>query len=283
MPGILEAIEDAEALDRVAEAGASLGSKLIPHGPIKDALTGKWLGHPLHPLLTDAAIAFWVSAVTLDLFGDRHERSAQTLTGLGIASAVPTAAAGIADWVDSIGAERRVGLVHALGNVAALTAFCGSYTARRNGNNGRGKVLSLVGSAFLGASGFLGGHLAYRIGAGVDRMAFDELPDEWTPVMDEAELLPNTPALGRLGEVDVLLYRNGRGVCAIANKCSHRGGPLNEGNINLEQETVICPWHASEFKMCTGEVVHGPASAPQPQFETRVNGGKIEARVIRGS
>ncbi len=283
MPGILEKIEDAEFLDRAAEAGTKVGSKLVPHGPVKDLLTGKWLGHPVHPMLTDAAIAFWTSAVTLDLFGRRYERSAQTLTGLGILSAVPTAAAGLADWVDSIGAERRVGLVHAVGNVAALTAFSGSYTARRRGDSRKGKVLTLIGTTFLASSGYLGGHLAYRIGAGVDRMAFDRLPDEWTPVLEETDLRPGTPVIGRAGDVDVLLYRGTGGVCAISNKCSHRGGPLNEGTINGERNTVVCPWHLSEFNLCTGEVVHGPASAPQPQFEARVNGGKIEVRTVRGN
>lgn len=283
MPGILQKIEDAEFLDKVAEAGANAGSKLIPQGPLKDALTGKWLGHPVHPLLTDVAISFWTAAVTLDLLGDGHEDSAQTLTGLGILSAVPTAAAGLADWVDSIGTERRVGLVHALGNVAALTSFCGSYAARQQGNTRLGKLLSLLGATFLGGSGYLGGHLAYRIGAGVDRMAFDELPDDWTPVITEAELLPNTPAVGRAGDVDVLVYRDGAGICAIANKCTHRGGPLHEGTIDAERQTVTCPWHGSQFNLCTGEVVRGPASARQPQFEARISDGTVEVRTVRGS
>ncbi|HEX2053055.1 MAG TPA: Rieske 2Fe-2S domain-containing protein [Actinomycetota bacterium] len=283
MPGILQKIEDSEFLDAVAQPAADLGSKLIPQGPVKDALTGKWLGHPVHPMLTDVAISFWTAATTLDLFGKRHERSAQTLTGLGIVSAVPTAAAGIADWVDSIGEERRVGLVHAAGNVAALLAFTGSYLARRNGNSGRGKVLSLLGATFMGGSGYLGGHLAYSIGAGVDRMAFDELPDDWTPVVSEDQLLPGSPALGRAGDVDVLVSRNGSGICAIANKCTHRGGPLNEGDVDTENQTVTCPWHGSQFNMCTGEVVQGPASARQPMFETRVSDGMVEVRTVRES
>ena len=283
MPGILETIEDSPYLEGPAQKSANAASKLVPHGPVKDLLTGKWLGHPVHPMLTDTAMAFWTSALTLDLFGRRFERSAQTLTGLGIVSAIPTAAAGLADWVDTIGAERKVGLVHAAGNVAALAAFCGSYAARRKGDSTRGKLLTLIGATFMSGSGYIGGHLAYRIGSGVDRTAFDSLPDEWTPVLAESEMKEDTPVLARAGEVDVLVYRGSKGLCAIANKCSHRGGPLNEGTVNRDRNSVVCPWHDSEFDLCTGEVVHGPASAPQPQFKTRMNNGKIEVRTARGA
>jgi hypothetical protein len=44
----------------------------------------------------------------------------------------------------------------------------GSYAARRRGARGRGKLLSLAGSAVLGCGGWLGGHLSYTLGAGVD-------------------------------------------------------------------------------------------------------------------
>jgi nitrite reductase/ring-hydroxylating ferredoxin subunit/uncharacterized membrane protein len=286
MPGILNKIlsdlEESKILDKVAIPGTKAASKLVPKGPVKDALTGKWLGHPVHPLLTDVAIGFWTAGAVLDLLGHKHEKSAEVLTGLGILSAVPTALAGVADWVDTIGAERRVGLVHALGNTAALAAFTSSYFARRNGDTSKGKVLCAVGSGFLGFSGYLGGHLAYRMGSGVDRTAFDHKPQEWTPVLTDEELLEDSPVVVQAGDADVLLYRNSGTVCAIHNVCSHRGGPLNEGRIDSESRTVTCPWHASEFDLCTGEVVHGPASAPQPRFEARVNGGKVELREVKG-
>lgn len=281
MPGLMQKIEDSEFLDSVANPAADAAGKLIPQGPVKDLLTGKWLGHPVHPMLTDVTMSFWTAAVTLDLLGSKYERSAQTLTGLGILSAVPTASAGLADWVDSYGEERRVGLVHAVGNVAGLAAFCGSWMAGRSGRGGLAKGLSLLGASFMSASGYLGGHLAYSIGAGVDRMAFHHLPDDWTPVVSEDQVQPGSPALGRAGEVDVLVSRNGSGICAIANTCTHRGGPLNEGEVDTENQTVTCPWHGSVFNVCTGEVVRGPASARQPKFETRVSDGMVEVRTVR--
>lgn len=281
MVDLLRTIEKAEFLDPAARAGTKLGSKIVPPGPFKDLLTGKWLGHPLHPLLTDVAIGAWISAIALDqLGGRRHAKAAEHLTGLGVLSAIPTALAGVADWVDTLGPERRVGMVHAVSNVTAVAAFCGSWGARREGDNGRGKLLSLAGAAALTVGGHLGGHLSYRMGAGVDRTVFDTLPKDWTPVLPEAELPPTTPVVVQAGSVDVLLYRRAGEVCAIANVCTHRGGPLNEGEIDDAGGTVTCPWHGSEFELCTGKVVHGPAAAPQPRFEARINGGKVEVRSV---
>lgn len=285
MADIVRPIEKAEFLDPAAKKAAEIGKMLVPHGPLKDLLTGNWLGHPLHPLLTDVTIGAWTSANILDLLGGRDSsRAAKRLVGLGILSAVPTALAGIADWVDTLGPERRVGMVHAASNVTGLTAFCLSYAARARGNDARGKLLALVGSAAVSAGGYLGGHLSFRMGAAVDRSVFDELPQEWTPVLAEDELPPAAPVVAQAGSVDVLVYRRpadfGRPaqVCAIANICTHRGGPLNEGKIDAAAGTVTCPWHASEFDLCTGKVIHGPASAPQPNFEVRVKGGKVEVR-----
>lgn len=279
MEDILRTIEQAEFLDPAAEAGTRLGSKLVPHGPVKDVLTGHWMGHPLHPLLTDVAIGAWTSATILDLIGGRGSaRGARRLTAVGLLSAIPTALAGLADWVDTRGPERRVGMVHAASNTAALVAYFASWSARRKGDDNKGKLLALAGGAALSAGGYLGGHLSYRLGAAVDRTVFDTLPQEWTPVLTEAELPAGTPVIAQAGSIDVLLYRNAGEVCAIANKCTHRGGPLNEGDVDAAAGTVTCPWHLSEFELCTGKVVHGPANAPQPRFEARINGGKVEVR-----
>ena len=71
-----------------------------------------WLGHPLHPLLTDLPIGFWTSAFVLDLVGGPGSRDAsRQLVAWGVVSAVPTAAAGLADWpgLDRAGPAHRAG------------------------------------------------------------------------------------------------------------------------------------------------------------------------------
>ena len=74
----------------------------------------------------------------------------------------------------------------------------------------------------------------------------------------------------------MLLARADGGLRALANTCTHAGGPLDEGE--LADGCVTCPWHGSTFRLDDGSVVRGPASTPQPTYETRVRDGWIEVR-----
>jgi nitrite reductase/ring-hydroxylating ferredoxin subunit/uncharacterized membrane protein len=271
-----EMLEDAEVLDGVISPIAGRVSGLLA-GPAKDALSGSWLGHPLHPLLTDLPIGAWTSAVLLDVAGGRRARpAADALVAAGIVAALPTAVSGLSDWSDLGRRAQRVGLVHAAVNNMALTLWTASLVARRRGKRSAGVALGLLGAAALSVGGYLGGHLSYRRAAGVDRNAFADLPEEWTPLADAAELRDGEPVLAHAGATPLLLVRRGETVHALADGCSHLGGPLHEGH--LEGDTVTCPWHGSTFCLGDGRVVHGPASAPQPTLEVRTTGGKIEVR-----
>jgi nitrite reductase/ring-hydroxylating ferredoxin subunit/uncharacterized membrane protein len=273
---VAETLEETEGLDRLADPVASRVSSAL-QGPAKDLLSGSWLGHPIHPLLVALPIGAWTSASLLDLVGGRRGRgAADTLVAAGIVSALPTALTGLNDWSDLEQRQRRVGLVHASANSAALTLYVASLLARRRGRRLTGGVLALMGAAAMSAGGYLGGHLAYRLGAGMNRNAFEELPEEWTPVADLAELPDGEPSLRSAGSLDILMVRRGERVDALLDRCNHLGGPLHEGRI--EGDTVVCPWHASTFRLADGEVVHGPASAPQPTFEVRAAAGKVEVR-----
>ena len=85
-------------------AGRTLGGaagKLIKPGRVKDLLSGTWLGHAAHPVLTDLPIGSFTSALALDLLGGSDAAAgAQTLVGLGILSAIPTALTGLSDLAD---------------------------------------------------------------------------------------------------------------------------------------------------------------------------------------
>ena len=110
-----------ERLDRLSGPIGDAVRRALDRQPLKDLLSGTWLGHPLHPLLTDLPIGFWTSAFTLDLLGGRDARRAATrLVAWGVLSALPTAASGAADWGDTTGPDRRIGLVHAAANSTAL-------------------------------------------------------------------------------------------------------------------------------------------------------------------
>jgi nitrite reductase/ring-hydroxylating ferredoxin subunit/uncharacterized membrane protein len=267
-----------EALDAPAKRLAKVVRSALPGGPVKDVLSGTFLGHPLHPLLTDLPIGSWTSALMLDWVGGPESRTgARRLIAAGILAAIPTAAAGYSDWADtevSSPTVRRTGIVHAAANVTALGFFTASYLARRRGRGGR--ALALTGAGALAAGGHLGGHMSFAEGVGVNQTAFEDGPGDWTPTVTEDELAAGRPVCARAGDVNVLIVRDGDGIHALDDRCTHRGGPLHEGEV--ADGCVTCPWHGSRFRLTDGSVERGPASSPQPLYETRVSDGRVEVR-----
>jgi nitrite reductase/ring-hydroxylating ferredoxin subunit len=75
--------------------------------------------------------------------------------------------------------------------------------------------------------------------------------------------------------------RRGQHVDVLSNHCSHLSGPLSDGEFTIDagQGCVVCPWHGSTFRLADGAVVHGPATAPQQRFETRISAGVVQARL----
>jgi uncharacterized membrane protein len=195
---VAEGIERLEALDVVSAPLQKAVRSAVPQGSeLKDLLSGTWLGHPLHPPLTDVVIGAWTSALLLDLVGGKDdEEAADSLVAAGILAAIPTASAGLSDWAELRGGTRRVGTFHALGNTTALLLHALSWFARRRGNRGRGVTLSALGYGVATFSAWLGGHLSFRKGVGVNQTAFEEAPSEWTPVLEEAELEEGRPTPG---------------------------------------------------------------------------------------
>jgi nitrite reductase/ring-hydroxylating ferredoxin subunit/uncharacterized membrane protein len=280
LTAVLDRIETAAALDPPAAVYGKAVRGAVPAGPVKDALSGTWLGHALHPLLTDLPIGTWTSAVLLDWLGGRAaEPAADRLIGMGIAFTLPAAASGATDWADTeLGDEsaRRVGLVHAATNVGATVLFGASLAARRRGARGRGKLLALAGAGVLGASGYLGGHLSYAQGVGVDQTVFEPQADEWTPVLRDDELPDGELRCAVVGGVPVVLARHAGALHALSDRCAHRGGALHEGE--LEDGCVVCPLHGSAFRLADGAIERGPSAYPQPVWEARVRDGMIELK-----
>ncbi|MDT4914905.1 MAG: hypothetical protein QOC66_4033 [Pseudonocardiales bacterium] len=276
---MVERIEELSVLDRPAEMLSEVVRKAIPQGPVEDALSGTPIGHPLHPVLVTVPIGAWTSSLAFDVLGD--DKAARRLIALGCLGALPTAASGASDWMSTQGPERRVGLVHALLNYAALGAYGMSWLARRHGRRARGVALSLTGAGLISASGWLGGHLSYSLGIGVDTTVFQQLPQEWTDVAAEVEL----PGEGQLSgaEVDgvaLLLTRRNGAITALVDRCTHRGGPLHEGEVS--DGCVVCPWHGSAFSLADGSVQGGPATRPQAALETRIENGRLQVRRREG-
>jgi nitrite reductase/ring-hydroxylating ferredoxin subunit/uncharacterized membrane protein len=279
-------VEQAKVLDPVADGLEKVVTTVLPKGPVKDVLHGTWLGHSVHPLLVALPIGMWSGASLLDFsphLGAR--RASRTLIGAGLLAAVPTVATGLADWSE-VGAFRRpkrVGVVHAGANTVTLLLYLSSWRARRRGEQVRGITLALAGAASMSVGGYLGGHLAYAQGVGVNRNADEQKkPRDWTDV----DLDPATLPLGEVRRVEVkgqqvLVARTSSGLQAIGNTCSHYAAPLDEGELrDGDDPCVVCPWHGSEFRLSDGAVVHGPATAPQLSYEVRTpSGGGMQIRV----
>ena len=274
----VRALAALEALDPPAKAIGKAVRRIIRPGPVKDALSGSWLGHALHPLLTDVTIGTLTSAVMLDwLGGEKSQPAAERLIAIGLASAVPTVSSGYSDWADTEVADesvRRIGIVHAATNATAASLFAASLAARRRGGSGR--LLALAGGGAMAAAGYLGGHLTLGEGVGVDHTVFEDAPEEWTAVLDNDDLAENQARCVEADGTTVMVTRRAGELYALSDHCAHRGGPLHDGTF--DGLTVTCPWHASVFDLRDGALIHGPAAYPQPAWDTRVRDGRIEVR-----
>jgi nitrite reductase/ring-hydroxylating ferredoxin subunit/uncharacterized membrane protein len=279
--------EQTETLDHWSEQLQGVLRTTFEHGGpaaqrVKNWLNGVWLGHPLHPALTDMVLGAWWMGAILDVFGGK--RSADAAISVGVLAAVPTALSGAADWTDTEAEQRRTGLVHALLNSAALVCMLLSLFARRAEQRALGFGLSTAGLALSTFSAWLGGELVYRMGTLVNRTAWLPAVDEFRSVLS-ADMLESGKLVGAELDIDgqrvpLVLLKKGRSIRALSSVCSHWGGPLAEGKLldGPDGECIECPWHASQFSMTDGRVLQGPATAPQPVFEARVRNGNIEVR-----
>ena len=275
---------ESEMLDGLAKGVQSpLAAWVRSTGPlgdsIKNFLHGVWLGHSLHPALTDVPIGAWTVGLIFDLFGPAE--AADAAYTLGSLAAVPTALSGTADWLEITDKQRRVGFVHAVLNVVGLGLIVLSLNERLNGRRRAGVVLSTAGYAVASLSAWLGGELVYLLGTSVSRNAFEPIATDFVVAADASALEEGKLTAGHI-EVDgqsvpIVLLKRGSAIRALSGVCSHSGGPLPDGKL-LDNDCVECPWHRSQFSMVDGSVRRGPATVPQPAFEARIREGKVEVR-----
>ncbi len=272
---VVRSIEGDKRLDPVASPLAAWIQKATSRTWIKNLLSGTWLGHQLHPMLTDLPIGAWVSASVIDVTaGERGADAARKLVGLGVLCAVPTAAAGASDWADLHGPTQRTGLVHGLLNAAGTVLQIGSWFARLRGARGVGVTLSLAGLGVTLSSAYLGGHLTLIRGVGVNHTAFQGGTRKWTDVAADADVPEGTPLRVMAGKVPVVLVRVADSVRALSATCTHEGGPLDQGTVD-DFGCITCPWHGSRFRLADGSVSRGPATAPEPTWDVKVEDERV--------
>ncbi|MFJ5548106.1 Rieske 2Fe-2S domain-containing protein [Streptomyces sp. NPDC093225] len=283
-PGpVLRAVERLEHSPRPDGLAAAVRRvvRAAPLGRARDVLHGVPLGHPAHPLLVQVPIGAWVSAAVLDLLPGEG-RAARVLIGVGLGAAAPAALSGWTDWAELPPEQARVGLVHAASNVSALSLYGASLAARARGRPVAGRALAFAGLTCVGVGGALGGHLAYRQAAGANHA--EAVPHTvgpgWHRLGPVSDLTEGRPVRATVDGVEVVVVREPDGaVRMLAERCAHMAGPLSQGEV--ADGCIRCPWHGSVFRLEDGWNVTGPATAPQPAFDTRVVDGRVEARLRR--
>ena len=278
----LTALENAERLDPLVDRAAGVVDRVLAPRSLRDVLHGVPAGHPLHPVMVLVPTGAWISAAVLDLLPGQ-DRAARTLVGVGVLAVAPSALAGFADWAATHEQQKRVGLVHSAANLVATALYGASYLQRVRGRSLSAKLLGFAGLGAVSAGGFIGGHLAYRQAVGANHA--EDVPHLVAPGWHEIARVDELPdreltALEVTGQ-PVVAYRHGDRVEVLSDTCSHLSASLADGRVGTErgEACVTCPWHDSVFSLATGEVVHGPATSPQPRFETRVVDGTLEVRL----
>ena len=271
---IASRLEQAGQLDQAVTLGQR-AARLLRPGPVRDALHGVWLGHPLHPVLAQAPIGAWLSAAVLDT-GPDAEAAVRRLVAFGLAASAPAALAGATDWSEQHEQQMRVGVVHGLANVTAVGLYAGSLMSR---SSRAGRALRFAGLAAVTVGGLLGGHISFRLAGGANHA--EPVPHliepGWHDLMSASNLPDRQPVRVMLGEVPLVALRSGSEMHVLADRCSHMSGSLSQSE--LTDGCLTCPWHGSVFRVSDGSVARGPATAPQPVFNTRVRHGVIQVQL----
>ena len=251
---------------------------------LQDFVNGTWLGHPLHPVLTDVVIGGATLIAVFDLSvlilgAEGLETASLMAVGFVALSALGATASGLTDFKDThTGNERNDVVIHGLINIVASAAYVVSFLLRLGGSDDIGIWFSLGGVLVLTVGGYIGGHIVFKYGYTVNRNAFakGQRAKEWTPVIAAADVAENTPTKVMLGSTALVVVRRGDMVHALKATCSHAGGPLDQGE--LVGDTIVCPWHFSAFRLADGAVRHGPATSRQVTYRIRVNDLQVEVQ-----
>lgn len=246
---------------------------------VQDALHGTFLGHPLHPVITDVPVGAWTVTATLDaleLCGlEQLSPGADVALQVGMVAAVGAAVTGFTDWSDTHGDSRNVGMAHALVNTCALLCYLTGWQMRRTARRRAGIGWAMAGYGLAALAAYLGGELSFGMQVGSKRTASPRRPPTQFVAVCSLEDLQDGALRGVDAQgVPVLLHRRGSSVDAISAVCTHRGGPLADGTVT--DGCVQCPWHGSVFRFSDGSVAQGPATFPVASYACRIVDGMVQ-------
>lgn len=254
-----------------------------PIRPVKDLLNGTWLGHPLHPAITDVPIGAFLVAVVLDLLGEPVAAFWAMVVGqVAFLGALVT---GLADFSDTDGRARTRATLHGTVMVVGGALAAASIILRQGGSAEGAPQTALLVLAFLviAAGAFVGGDVVFVLGNMVSRHAFRGSGTKWirldTGDLTDLSTLPEaSPVKLRAGINDLVVVRVGDTVHAMHAVCAHAGGPLDKGTVTPDG-CLECPWHGARYRLTDGAVRRGPSLYDQPSYEVRAaESGGYEVR-----
>jgi nitrite reductase/ring-hydroxylating ferredoxin subunit/uncharacterized membrane protein len=236
--------------------------------------------------MTDVPIVAWLVTAIFDiiwLIAPAHNGwaalGAFVAVIVGLLGALGAIATGLTDWSDTYGAERSIGLNHALFNASATILYLVSFILRLLAGPGDGiaaAILGFVGLVCVFYASYLGGELVFTKGTGVNHTAWETAGEDYEAVLPVERVEENTLYRVLASGVPVVVLRQGKQLYAISATCPHAGGPLDEGT--LTGDVVECPWHGSRFCLRDGRVLTGPATVNAPRYDVRVRNGQVEVR-----
>lgn len=255
-----------------------------PGQRFKSFLHGAWLGHGLHPVLTDVPLGAWTVALVADLVAYTGKVSPEVgnfCVLIGLLGALAAVVTGYNDHHETYGKELRVATAHGLVMTATTILYAASFLIRWLGHGSShdlAVVLAVVGYVVLVSGAYLGGDLVFGLGTMVNRGAFIDGPEkEFVAVGRPQDFVEGQMKKVDAGGMAVLMVRYQGQLHAISNTCSHAGGPLDEGE--LEGTRVTCPWHGSCFEVTNGRVKRGPATYGEPTLTVRESGDSVEVKL----
>jgi len=256
---------------------------------VRDLLNGRWLGHPIHAVLTDAPIGILFLVIVFDVVG--LPAAAGWALAIGVAAMVGAALAGFADYADTDGLARERATLHSTLMVITLVLYLVDGLLRLGGPYGApastaAVALSVIAFLLLSSAAYVGGDVVYVLGNMVDHHAFRGAGTKWIAVEPsetaaDGSIPEGRPIKAKLGINSLVLVRNGDTILALHDTCAHAGCSLSDGVLVEASGPAIveCPCHGSRFKLADGHVVRGPSVYDQPAYEVRAReGGGWEAR-----
>ncbi len=264
-----------------------LGARGKGRHPIKSLLAGSWLGHPLHPLITDIAIGGVTLAAICDaiwlIFPQAAvwaPRAAEVTLIVGVLGMLGSFFTGWSDWSDTYGKERTTGVIHGLLNsftlVLVIIAIVFSLLDP-TGKSMAAAVLTFISFALLSYTSYLGGDLVFKDGTNVNHTAWEHGSDTFERVGSLSDFPDGQLKRVEVDGVPVVVVNLGGKVYALAATCTHAGGPLDEGTLE-SGVCVRCPWHGSRFRLRDGKVVDGPATVAEPVYDVQISDGVVSLK-----